>query len=167
MKVVGKYEMSLITNGMQRKYDISEFYMLLKLGIWQSGIVNFWGKAEVLPACAGFSQSGCSNTRYDASSPIRKHLDIGLYLLDLSYIGKGMVQGMHVYELVVAVCRNDMAHLDALYNIQISNNIPAGTFLPALGKVDFVSRNVQYKKDPINISKKFDSRFTGKHRING
>lgn len=137
---------------MQCKYSVSEFYMLLKLGIWKTGTVNFWGQADILPVWDTFLFSDNSNglsNHYDASSLIKKHLDIGLYLLDLFYISKDATSGQNIYQLILAVCRNDMTHMEALYNIQISNNIPVDDFFQTLSKDDIILNNFLPKRKQV------------------
>ena len=123
---------------MAHRYSANEFYMLLKLGIWQSGPVHFWGQADVIPPWKSMFHFGELSVRYDACSPVKKHLDTGLYLLDLCYTGKDPAREIYLYQLVVAVCRNDMTHLEALYTIQAGNYIPPGEFFFALAGDEIV-----------------------------
>lgn len=131
---------------MSYTYSTSEFYMLLKLGVWQGGTVHFWGQADVIPAEDNFSRSG----NYNTSSLIRKHLDTGIYLLDIFYMGKETVSDRRNYRLIVAVCRNDMTHLEALYHIQVCNTIPMRDFLAALSKDDVILGSQLRKKSLFN-----------------
>lgn len=140
---------------MQYIYSISEFNMLLKLGIWETGIVKFWGQVDTIGKENNFFHSVSAN-RYDTASLIRKHLDTGLYLLDLFFTGRDTTQGVNSYRLVIAVCRNDMAHLETLHHIQVSNSIPAGDFFSAVNRDDvalesFHSRSRRFFNHPSRI----------------
>lgn len=135
---------------MSYTYSVSEFYMLLKLGVWQSGTAQFWGEANVIPEGNSFFFPGDLAIRYTPSSLIRKHLDTGIYLLDVFYMGKEAAGDRRNYRLIVAVCRNDMTHLDALYHIQVCNTVPMRDFLAALSKDDAILGSRLRKKSLFN-----------------
>lgn len=119
---------------METKYSVSEFYMLLKLGIWKQGVVNFWGQAEILPSWNEFLLSKNLHDCYNERSPIKKHLGIGLYMLDLFYIGQDTLRNTNIYQMIVAVCRSDMRHMEALYNIRVTNSLSASVFFESLNR---------------------------------
>lgn len=128
---------------METKYSVSEFYMLLKLGIWRRGTVNFWGQVEILPSWNDFLLSKNLHDCYNESSLIKKHLSVGLYMLDLFYIGQDTLRNQNIYQLIVAVCRSDMRHMEALYNIRVTNSLPASDLFENLNRTDINLDKVQ------------------------
>lgn len=139
---------------MQYLYSVSEFHILLKLGIWEGGSVDFWGQVDIIPDGSDYffrvNRDSDLSTLYTSSSLIRMHLGLGVYLLDLFYIGRDTSSGINIYRLIVAVCRNDLTHQEALYQIRVSNPLPMRDFFAALRMGDRVSGSRFRKKSPFH-----------------
>lgn len=131
---------------MSHSFSVGEFYMLLKLGIWRSGRVDFWGQSDVTPLADNVFFPNNSHSRYVTNPLIRKHLYPGIYLLDLFYMGRDVKRGMNTYRLIVAVCRNDLAHLEAVYQVQVSNPLPMKEFYVILNEGGKVLGNSGQRK---------------------
>ena len=86
---------------MKKDYTIQEFYLLLKLGIFQSGKVGDWGYVS------SDSSSLCilkkSVSEYENRPLTKKQLGVGLYLLDLYLLEKDKYRNTHI--MVVSVYR--------------------------------------------------------------
>jgi hypothetical protein len=105
------------------KYTIAELYLSLKLDIWRQGDVDGWGLVEKLPVFEDKSVNIVSvkpAKDYLSSFLIKKHLDIGLYLLDLYLLEKNE-PGETVSIAVIAVCQTTMEHLKSVTYLKITN----------------------------------------------
>ena len=85
---------------MKKEYTIQEFYLLLKLGIFQSGKVGDWGYISTDSSLCVLKKTV---TEYENRPLIKKQIGVGLYLLDLYLLEKDKFRNTHI--MVVSVYR--------------------------------------------------------------
>lgn len=114
------------------QYTLSELYLLLKLGIWQSGNVDNWGlvqKIDVYPD--GKTNKGCFVTKqpeeYKKNEIIRTELRKGLYLLDMYSLDEQQTAKynnkykIYTYLIVISECRLKGTFEEHIYYLKITN----------------------------------------------
>ncbi|MDR1198773.1 MAG: hypothetical protein LBK94_07130 [Prevotellaceae bacterium] len=133
-----------------KEYNVQEFYLHLKLGIWQSGQVAGWGHVETakvrsdLMTDKGFFIHKALNT-YFHSPLIKKHLSSGLFLLDLYCLNKNTAE-KYVHVAVVAVCRATVDYIKSVECLRIINQLDACKFLQLLQNPASVKTSGAYPK---------------------
>lgn len=101
---------------MKDHYTISEFYLMLKLGLFRNGKVGNWGYLSVNREllCLGKPPE-----EYRGQLYAKKQLGTGLYLLDLYLLEKGG-NNRRVYMMVIAVCRTTLRHKEKIYVLKLT-----------------------------------------------
>jgi hypothetical protein len=133
-----------------KEYSLHEFYLCLKLGIWQSGQVAGWGQAETakvysdLTTDKGFFVHKAMNT-YIHSPLIKKTLSSGLFLLDLYCLNKN-TDGKYVHIAVVAVCCATTDYIKSVECLRITNQLDTSKFLQLLQDPASVKTSGSYPK---------------------
>ncbi|MDR2805003.1 MAG: hypothetical protein LBB85_05075 [Dysgonamonadaceae bacterium] len=117
----------LNTNFMDGKeYALQEFCLLLKLGVWQSGMVAGWGRVEIATVAADDITGRGFFIRkpmemYRRSPLIKKQLGLGLFLLDSYCLTRTNTAKESIHIAVIAVCRATIDRIEALYCLRITN----------------------------------------------
>lgn len=98
------------------KYSISDFYLLLKLGLFRSGNVSGWGYLSVNGIRSCFLRK--PPEAYTDNYRAKKQLGIGIYLLDL-YLWQKSINDRDTYILVISVNRNILSHNTKVYVLKL------------------------------------------------
>jgi hypothetical protein len=134
-----------------KEYNVQEFYLHLKLGIWQSGQVAGWGHVETakvrsdLMTDKGFFIHKALNT-YFHSPLIKKHLSSGLFLLDLYCQNKRNDTREYVHIAVIAVCRATADYIKSVECLRITNKSDTCKFMQLIQYPASVKTSGSYPK---------------------
>lgn len=99
---------------MKGRYSISEFYLLLKLGIFRGGKVDGLGSVSCSDANTAFLRKPLAE--YQRKVYFKKQLGTGLYLLDLYPLEKRDNRGAHI----MVVCRTTLSYKEKIYVLKLT-----------------------------------------------
>lgn len=112
---------------MKDGYDISEFHLMLKLGLFRSGKVGNWGYISV---CDNPLYLKRPLAEYQRQLYAEKQLGIGLYLHDLYLLQKDNIEGTYI--MVISVCRTNLNCKEKIYVLKLLSNIPTADIKTAI-----------------------------------
>lgn len=115
-----------------REYTLSDFYLYLKLGIWQTGMVEGWGltrKVDVYPD--GKTNKGCfvikQPDEYKQVGMTETKLRPGLNLLDMHLLDIRQTDRynnkykIYNYLIVISECRLKGTFEENIYYLKVTN----------------------------------------------
>ncbi|MFV0329218.1 MAG: hypothetical protein ACK5KL_05220 [Dysgonomonas sp.] len=116
----------------RQEYTLSDFYLYLKLGIWQTGMVEGWGltrKVDVYPD--GKTNKGCivikQPDEYKKEGITKTELQIGLNLLDMYPLDVQQTSKnnnkykIYNYLIIISECRLKGTFDEQIYYLKVTN----------------------------------------------
>ena len=100
---------------MKDNYTISEFQLMLKLGLFKSGKVGNWGYVSIYNNPLYLKKS---LDEYWSQLYAKKQLGVGLYLQDLYLLQKDD-NNRGIYIMVISVCRTSLNHKERVYALKL------------------------------------------------
>ncbi len=109
-------------------YTISDFYLLLKLGLFKGGKVGNWGYVSASNLNSYFLDRPISE--YHNKPLIKKQLSIGLYLLNLYLLSQKGNQ--RTYIMIMSVCRTTLEKEEKIYVLSLTSTYPVDEMQTAI-----------------------------------
>lgn len=105
---------------MKNFYTTSDFYLMLKLGLFRGGEVEKWGDISVLNNNnILFLKKNIEE--YKNQLFAKRQLTNGLYLLDF-YLHQRYTNNQSDYIVIISVCKTTLCNKDKIYVLKLSNS---------------------------------------------
>jgi len=158
---------------MTESYGLSDFYVLLKLGLWKSGEVLNWGRIEKVSLIKNNDFNDISDVNYLTfrnnslylKKPLKYYLDQplykkmlgrGVYLLDHYHLGKKAFREgereLKTYIIIISTSRFDFESREYTYILKVTN------YLDELNFTSVVTEGKRARKRKSYFRKKSSSR---------
>lgn len=102
---------------MKKQYTISEFYLLLKLGIFREGNVANWGYISTNKGMVPLLRKPPESYK---NALYRKQLNTGIYLLDI-YLHNKNHSKQGEYIVVISVCHMTIPGKERMYVLRLTS----------------------------------------------